>query len=298
MNLRDLTYFVKLAELGHFGRASEACNVSQPTLSMQLKKLEQTLGVALFERTRHKVLPTEAGLRLLVKARAILQLAEEMTAISKANADPLAGEMTLGVFPTLAPYLLPLAMPAIKKRLPGLSVRLLEEKTADLLEKLEAGKLDCALLALPVTHPGIEAQPIFSEPFLFACPPSHPLAQKKRLNLSDLDGHNLLLLDEGHCLREQALAVCRRIGAKESDNFRATSLETLRQMVAAGTAATLIPRLAVRKDAAIRYIPFEDPQPERSIALCFRKMTSRAVLMEKLAQVISHGAAQAGKHIG
>lgn len=287
MNLRDIRYLVAVADSGHFGHAAETCHVSQPTLSIQLKKLEETLGATLIERSNRKVMLTPVGEAVVERARAVLHASEEMHKIAKSANDPLAGEITLGVFPTLAPYLLPLIMPAIKKQFPRLTLRLVEEKTADLLTKLEAGEIDCALLALPLRHHALETAKLFDEPFYLAVPAAHPLAARKHIDEEELQSHALLLLDEGHCLREQALEVCRRIGVQESQNFRATSLETLREMVAAGSAATLIPRLAVRAQKEIRYIPFKNPAPARHVALCWRKTTSRKLLMEKLSPVIS-----------
>jgi LysR family hydrogen peroxide-inducible transcriptional activator len=293
MNLRDIKYLVAVADLRHFGRAAALCHVSQPTLSMQLKKLEETLDVKLFERSNRKVLLTSAGEAVVARARLVLDASEQMVQAAKAAHDPLAGEITLGVFPTLAPYLLPLVMPVITKYLPKLSVNLLEEKTDTLITQLESGQIDCALLAQPVRSTLLLSEPLFEEPFTLAVSAGHALAARKKIQTDDLDGHTLLLLDEGHCLREQALSVCQRIGAQESQHFRATSLETLRQMVASGSAMTLIPKLAVRADRNITYIPFVKP-PSRDIALYYRKTSAQVPLMHKLAATI---AATAQKHL-
>jgi LysR family hydrogen peroxide-inducible transcriptional activator len=285
MNLRDLKYLVTVAELKHFGKAAERCHVSQPTLSMQLKKLEETLGATLFERTSRQVMLTRLGEQVVAEAKAALAACERMAELARQAEDPERGELALGIFPTLAPYLLPLMMPALSSRFPRLSLRLAEEKTDQLILGLESGSLDAALLALPVLSPALEAEMVFDEPFVLAVSSNHALAKKKRIQLSDLDGQSLLLLDEGHCLREQALEVCQHVGASESQSFRATSLETLRHMVAAGGRITLMPSLAVQPDHGIVYIPFARP-PWRRIALCWRRSSHQQPLMKRLASAI------------
>ncbi len=285
MNLRDIKYLIAVAEHKHFGKAAQVCHVSQPTLSMQVKKLEEELGVAIFERSNRKVMLTAVGEEVLEQAREVLNASERMVQVAKEYSDPFTGEITLGAFPTLAPYLLPLVMPAIRKACPKLTVNLVEEKTDVLLAQLQEGVVDCALLALPVEGRNMEALPLFDEPFHLAVSKTHALAQRKKIDVTDLDGHTLLLLDEGHCLREQALSVCQRIGAKESQRFRATSLETLRQMVASGHAMTLMPELALFKERNVNYIPFTNP-PSRHIGLLYRKTSVRRQLMDKLGGII------------
>lgn len=291
MNLRDIKYLLAVAELKHFGRAAAYCNVSQPTLSMQLKKLEESLGVVLFERNNRKVMLTPIGTAVVARAREVQFAVEQMVQAAKGATDPLAGELTLGAFPTLAPYLLPFVMPVITRQFPALSVNLVEEKTDVLLAQLSAGQIDCALIALPVHTPGIEAIKLFNEPFWLAVSEEHMLSKRKSIALDDLEEQTLLLLDEGHCLREQALSVCRRIGAQESQHFRATSLETLRQMVASGSAMTLMPELAIRPTRGVKYVPFSKA-PARHIALCYRKTTARGPLIKKLAECIMHTASK------
>jgi LysR family hydrogen peroxide-inducible transcriptional activator len=220
------------------------------------------------------------------RAREVVAITKQMRELAKAASDPFAGEITLGAFPTLAPYLLPYIMPTLRKEFPKLTVRLVEEKTAVLTEQLRAGSIDAALIALPVMQTDIETIALFEEPFLLAVPKNHLLAKHKTLAASELHNHELLLLDDGHCLREQALQVCSTIGAKESQSFRATSLETLRHMVASGMAATLMPKLAVEADKDITYITLTDPTPYRTIGLCFRKSSPRHALMEGLATAI------------
>ena len=286
MNIRDLKYLVAVADFRHFGRAAEACFVSQPTLSMQLKKLEETLGVTLIERGK-QVMLTAAGVEIVAKAREILGQVDQLVAYAKESNDPLGGELRLGAFPTLAPYLFPLVVPKINTAFPHLKLLLVEEKTNQLLAQLKEGKLDAAFIAAPVEEAGIVSKSLFSVSFLLAVPRGHPLAAKKEVTAEDIAAQPILLLDEGHCLRDQALALCQRVGAKETDNFRATSLETLRQMVASGVAVTLIPQLAVGKEQdEIVYIPFHNQMFKRKIMLCTRTLFPRKMLIEKLVSLI------------
>jgi LysR family hydrogen peroxide-inducible transcriptional activator len=283
VNLRDLTYLVTVAEHLHFGKAAAACNVSQPTLSMQLKKLEDEVGAQIFERTNKSVMLTATGREIALRARRVLHEVEQIRQIARSASDPLTGDLRIGVFPTLAPYLLPALVPKMKQEFPGLNLLLVEDKTADLLHQLEEGSLDCALLAMPVSNFHLSGATVFREDFLFAVPVDHPLANRTSIHVSELENRSLLLLDEGHCMRDQALMLCRQIGGSEAMNFRATSLETLRHMVAAGNAVTLIPRLAVRDDdPLVRYIPFCDPVPSRVIGLYWRKTSARAPLYAML----------------
>jgi LysR family transcriptional regulator, hydrogen peroxide-inducible genes activator len=286
MNLRDLQYLVAAAEHLHFGKAAETCHVSQPTLSMQLKKMEETLNVRLFERTNKQVMLTQAGAQIVVRAKRILAETDQIRHIADMFHDPAAGDMRMGVFPTLAPYLLPLLVPELKQEMPKLNLLLVEEKTPDILKQLEEGVLDCALLAMPAGNDDLACAKLFKEPFLLAVPVAHPLASRKQVTIEDLKGQTMLLLDEGHCLREQALEVCHKIGIGEAQNFRATSLETLRHMVAAGSAVTLMPQLAVTKnDPLIRYISFKMP-PARTIGLYWRRSSAREALFMQLSEVV------------
>jgi LysR family hydrogen peroxide-inducible transcriptional activator len=284
MNLRDFQYLVAVSDHLHFGKAAEACHVSQPTLSMQLKKLEDEIGGQLFERTNKKIMPTALGLDIAQRARRILQEVDHIRSSANSASDPLKGDLRLGVFPTLAPYLLPRLVPKIKKHFPALNLLLTEDKTADLLLQLEKGRLDCALMAMPVDNDNLDSLPLFREDFFLAVPANHDLAKKKSVEASSLENLSLLLLDEGHCLRDQALQVCRSIGAGEAQNFRATSLETLRHMVASSNAITLMPELATTNDPLVRYIPFKAPAPSRTIGLYWRKTSSRQKLFKLLGQ--------------
>ncbi len=290
MNLRDLQYLLALAQHRHFGKAAEACFVSQPTLSTQIMKLEASLDVQLVERSARQVLLTEAGAAIAVRARAALAEVDAIREIAKLARAPDAGTLTLGVFPTLAPYWLPHIVPRVLKRLPKLELMLVEEKTEALIELLLAGKLDVAVLAKPVDDDRLSSADLFDEEFLLAVPRAHPLAAQAHVSLSDLKPHRLLLLSEGHCLREHALAVCAQAGSDEFEGFRATSLETLRQMVAAGIGATLLPALAtqapVPNNPAITLLNFEQPAPMRSIALFWRKSSARSALFQKLVPLL------------
>lgn len=288
MNLRDLKYLVAVADLQHFGKAAEACHVSQPTLSMQIKKLEEFLGVTLIERTNRQVMLTAIGRDIAAQAREVVTKAEQIEAFAKQSQDPLAGEFRLGAFPTLAPYLLPLIMPKLAQILPKLTPLLIEEKSATLLAQLKEGKIDAALLALPLEDDTVTVMPLFNEPFDLTVPQGHALASKESVTYDDIVPYSLLLLDEGHCLRDQALELCTRTGAKEAENFRATSLETLRQMVASGVGITLMPRLAAKQAGTypIVYIPFSGSVPSRRIGFVTRKTSPKAQIIEKLGGLI------------
>lgn len=288
MNLRDLHYLVSVADHLHFGRAALACHVSQPTLSMQLKKLEDTLGVQLFERTNKQVMLTAIGADIAERARRTLAEAEQIRATARAAQDPMAGDVRLGIFPTLAPYFLPRLMPHLTQQFPRLNLLLVEEKTPLLLEQLGNGTLDCALLAMPAGGDTLTAHRLFTEPFQIAVNRSHPLARRKQVSLADLQHETMLLLEDGHCLRDQALEVCHTLGIGESNNFRATSLETLRHMVASGNAVTLMPALAIQpKDPHVAYIPFKAHAPSRMIGLYYRTTSARAPLFTKLSASIA-----------
>ncbi len=286
MNTRDLQYLVALSDHRHFGKAADACFVSQPALSMQIKKLEETLGVTLIERNNKSVMLTDAGIAITEQARHILNQIEEMRDFAKLTKDPLSGELKIGIIPTLAPYLLPLIIPPLAKEFPKISFFLIEEQTATLIEKLKAGKLDAAFLAHPVLETSFSSSLLFTEEFLLAVPITHPLAKRKTIMQNDLIDQNVLLLDEGHCMREQTLSFCHKRKASETQNFRATSLETLRHMVAAGNGITLIPKLAKLPNSHIAYIPFSAPKPTRSIGLYWRASSAKSTLLEKMATKI------------
>ncbi len=291
MNLRDLGYLVALADHKHFGRAAAASFVSQPTLSTQIRKLEDELGVSLVERAPRRVMLTPIGREIADRARRVLSEVAQMGEVARRSQDPEAGTVRLGLFPTLAAYLLPHVLPAVRARFPRLELLLVEEKTDVILARLRDGRLDAGILALPVHDEQLHVEPLFKEPFVLAVPQSHPLAQRDQpLRLHDLDHEHLLLLEEGHCLRDQALDVCRLAGANERDGFRATSLETLRQMVAAGVGMTLLPILAVQPPVPpspdIHLLPFRGDPPSREIAMVWRRSSAMSGFLQQLAQPI------------
>ncbi|KAF1706568.1 LysR substrate-binding domain-containing protein [Pseudoxanthomonas sacheonensis] len=291
MNLRDLKYLLALADHKHFGRAAAACFVSQPTLSTQIRKLEEELGVSLVERAPRKVMLTPAGRDAAERARRIVAEVEQMKEAARRSQDPEAGTVRLGIFPTLGPYLLPHVIPRIRERFPNLELLLVEEKSDVLLSRLHEGKLDAALLALPVHDDQLHSEFLFEEPFLLAVPENHPLARLDSLSLGELSNQKLLLLEDGHCLREQALEVCRLSGANEKSEFRATSLETLRQMVAANVGITLLPTLAIKPPVArsqnIHLLGFSDSHPSRQIAMLWRRSSAMAGFLLELSKVFS-----------
>lgn len=287
MNIRDLQYLVALADHGHFGLAAEACFVSQPALSMQLKKLENSLGIQLVERTNKSVLLTATGRLITEQARDILARVDDMKETARQASDPLSGPLHIGIIPTLAPYLLPRIIPGLTHAFPRLSLYLLEDQTQRLLNRLKEGKLDCALIALPFDHNNDFATiPLFTEEFRLAVSANHSFADRKVISFTDLKNKKLLLLEEGHCLRDNALAVCHQSEASEAKGFNATSLETLRHMVAANIGITLIPELACKTNDGVSYLPFTHPKPTRVIGLAWRATSVKKELFNQLADKI------------
>ncbi len=286
MNLRDLRYLLAVAEHEHFGRAARACGISQPTLSIQIRKLEALLGIALFERTSKAVAPTAACERLLDHARAAVAEAEAILTVARNLRDPLSGRFRLGIIPTLAPHLLPLIFAPLRKALPALEVEPWEDQTTALLERLRAHELDAALLATEVDGPDLVSQPLFAEPFLAALPPEHPLALRAVVAEADL-AQDILVLADGHCLRDQALAACGYSGAL-GGTMRAASLSTLLNMVAAGYGTTLIPGLAagVAEDAGIVLRPLAAPVG-RTVRIAWRAHFPRRAAVEAVGEVIA-----------
>jgi LysR family transcriptional regulator, hydrogen peroxide-inducible genes activator len=287
VNLRDLRYLVAVAEHKHFGRAAQACFVSQPTLSTQLKKLEETLGVTLIERSNRQVMLSPAGEQIVLQAQQVLREVNTLTSMAEQFRDPLGGEFRLGVIPTVAPYLLPYILAPVRELFPNLRLQLIEAQTDQITRSLKQGDLDAVLLALPLNEDHIEERMLFAEPFLLAVSEHHPKAQQKSVSLADLAGEDVLLLEDGHCLRHQALDVCHAHNALENNSFRGTSLETLRQMVAANAGVTLMPLLATRhREKSVRYIRFSGPEPHRTIGLCWRSTSTRAPLLQQMAEVL------------
>jgi LysR family hydrogen peroxide-inducible transcriptional activator len=290
LKLKDLRYLVAVADTRHFGRAAERSFVSQPTLSAQLKKLEEYLGVQLIERAPKRVQLTAAGEEIVERARRVLDASDEIVELAHGHRDPLAGRLRLALLPTIGPYLLPNVAARLRKQLPRLELMLYEYQTDPMLEKLHSGEIDVGILALPVPMDGLEFRELYREPFTVALPSNHRLAQRTNIRIDDLSHETLLLLEDGHCLREQALDICSSTDVHEKQDFRATSLETLRQMVAAGVGITLLPELAGRgaygnaRGVAIR--PFARPVPTRTIGAVWRKSTTRREAIDALCKLI------------
>jgi LysR family hydrogen peroxide-inducible transcriptional activator len=286
MNLRDLRYLLAVAEHAHFGRAAAACGISQPTLSVQVRKLEDQLGVALFERTSKTVVPTAACNGLIAHARAAVAETEAMLAVARNLRDPLSGRFRLGIIPTLAPYLLPLVFAPLREALPDLDIEPWEDQTASLLDRLRSHELDAALLATELDGPDLTSLPLFAEPFLAALPPDHPLTARATVTEADL-ACDILVLADGHCLRDQALAACGHNGAL-GGALRASSLPTLLNMVAAGYGTTLIPGLAAgaAQDAGITLRPLT-AEAGRTIRIAWRTHFPRRAAVEAVGNIIA-----------
>tara|TARA_R110002072_G_scaffold276793_1_gene438510 strand:- start:21 stop:917 length:897 start_codon:yes stop_codon:yes gene_type:complete len=289
--LRQLEYLVALAEHLNFRRAAESCYVTQPTLSNQLKELEGALGVQLFERDKRRVLATPAGELLTKRAREVLRGVADLVDQARAFNAPLSGPLRLGVIPTIAPYLLPNAMPRLRERFPELQLYLWEDHTDRLLARLAEGQLDLLLLAREAELGEVALLDLFRDSFLLAAPHDHPLAKRKRVRQADLDGERLVLLQEGHCLRAQALTLCSARGAGESREFQASSLSTLIQTVAAGSGITLLPKIALEveghPDRGLAFVPFSKPEPARTISLAWRRSSPREAEFRALGKELS-----------
>jgi LysR family hydrogen peroxide-inducible transcriptional activator len=293
MTLSDLRYLVVLAEEGNFRRAADRCHVTQPTLSGQIKKIEAMLEVSLFERGARRLRVTAIGEKIVGEARKILLEAEQLMDLAKSHKGPLVGELRLGIIPTLCPYLLPWLVPSLHAAYADLKLRIREDLTANLLAALRGFSADAHLLALPVPDSELVSAPLFDEPFWFVCHPRHPLAGLSEVREDDLVDSGLILLNEGHCLREQALAVCGhrvRHGAMVGSDLRAASLETARQMVAAGMGCTLMPALSLKANPEpsprIEIRPFGARDTSRRIGLVWRRSYPRGDDMERLADFI------------
>ena len=286
MNLRDLRYLLAVAEHEHFGRAAKACGVSQPTLSVQIRKLEELMGVTLFERSSKTAAPTAACLQLIGHARAAVTAAEAILATARNLRDPLAGRFRLGIIPTLAPYLLPLIFGPLREALPTLEVEPWEDQTTALLDRLRTHALDAALLATEVDGPDLVSRPLFAEPFLAALPPEHALSRCEVVTETDL-ARDILVLADGHCLRDQTIAACGHGGALDGP-MRAASLPTLLNMVAAGYGTTLIPGLAAgaAQDAGIVLRPLA-AKAGRTVSIAWRAQFPRRSAVEAVGEVIA-----------
>jgi LysR family hydrogen peroxide-inducible transcriptional activator len=287
--LRQLQYAVAVADELSFRKAAARCHVSQPSLSAQLGQLEAALGMRLFERDRRRVLPTGQGRPLLERMRQLLLEADDLVEIARRSGDPLTGTLRIGVIPTISPYLLPRAAPRLRAAFPKLALEWLEDRTSALIAALGAGTLDAALLALEADIGDVESAVIATDPFVLAAPPTHPLGKRAAAaSTAELRGTQVLLLDDGHCFRDQALEVCSGARAQEL-GFRATSLSTLVQMVAGGAGVTLLPALAVATEvgrAKLRVRAFARPAPHRTIALVWRKRSPLATALGEVAAVV------------
>jgi len=294
LKLKDLRYLVAVADTRHFGQAAARCFVSQPTLSAQLKKLEDYLGVQLVERHPRRIALTEAGVQVVARARRIIEASDEIVALAELQRDPLAGRLRMALLPTIGPYLLPLVAARIRRKLPRIELLLYEYQTGAMLDHLQAGDIDLGILALPVPSDGLVQRALFDEPFVVAVPEQHELASRKSIKATDLNGETLLLLEDGHCLRDQALDVCARAQVHEKQDFRATSLETLRQMVASGGGITLLPLLASSgaygNARGVVTLPFAKPQPVRHIGALWRRTSARSAAIEAVCAIIADAA--------
>lgn len=293
MNIRDLHYILAVADTRHFGRAAERCFVSQPTLSGQIKKLEDHLEVTIFERTNRSVEITPIGESILAHARLLLEQAEAIEQVARAHQDPLSGPLRIGAVPTLSPYLMPLILVPLKRRYPRLKLVLSEELTEALISRLRQHELDAVLIATPIEDSDLEQMPLFDEPFWLAHPRDHILYAKDEISQRDLGEIELLLLSEGHCLTHQVMEVCRsaeRPRHSEMADLRASSLETLLQLVGAGFGCTLVPALAIRggwmTDSGIIARRLELPDAHRTISLVYRRTFPRQPALKAFANVI------------
>ncbi|SCA57810.1 putative hydrogen peroxide-inducible genes activator [Candidatus Terasakiella magnetica] len=277
--LKHLKYFMAVAQHQHFGKAAQACFVTQPTLSAAIKEFEEILGLQLFERTKRSVLLTSVGEELLERAKEISIQADALMELAQSRRAPLSGELRLGVIPTIAPYLLPKFMHAVRDSYPDLTLYLKEDQTERLLSSLHNGQLDILILALPYEHDGIESYTFMQDPFYCAFPKTHKLGRKKSIKNEDIFEETLLLLEEGHCLRDHALAACSWPQKQQTNEFGGTSLTTLVQMVANGLGLTLLPEMAVQSGITngcdITAIPLAKESPPRDIGLVWRKTSGR-----------------------
>ncbi len=294
MNLRDLKYVIAVAETGHFGKAAAQCFVSQPTLSGQIKKLEEELEITIFERTNRSVEITPVGESILVYARSVVEKVDAIKQLAQAHRDPLAGPLRIGAIPTLSPYLMPLILAPLKKQFPQMKLILSEEMTDTLLQRLHNHEIDAALLATTVDEHEFASLPLFDEPFWVAYERNHPFYEKDQIRLRDLKKENLLLLAEGHCLADQAMDVCRvkeRQTQGDMADLRASSLETLIQLVGAGYGVTLVPALAMRGSwtagSGVVAQRVMIANASRQVALVFRKSFPRRAALEAFADVVA-----------
>ena len=292
MNLRDLEYAVAVADRGHFGRAAAACFVGQPTLSAQIRKLEDHLGVILFERTKRSVRITPIGETIVAQARAVLDAAELIEETAKASLDPLSGPLRLGMIPTIGPYLTPTLLPSLRHGLPKVALSLSEDMTEVLERRLLEGEIDAAIIATDVTDRRLSEIALFEEPFWIALPRTHPLAAQDELSLADIEAEDLLLLEDGHCLSDQVVSFCTNaFEGNPKVSTQHTSLMTILALVGAGAGLTLVPALSLRgswvTDSGIVMRKEKTRQVGRSVRIAFRASFPRRPLLEKLADIVA-----------
>lgn len=293
VTLRQLRYLSALAKHGHFGRAADACAVTQPALSMQISDLERRLGLKVVERRPGEVILTEAGREIARRGEDLLAASRDLVDFARHRAKPLTGRLTLGVIPSLAPYLLPKLLPQLQRRFPDLLLELRETQTRQLIADIKAGTLDAALLALPAPDPDLDAIALFEDLFLLAVPADDPRPEHVAVAPETIDQARLILLEDGHCLRDQALAFCATARGQGAGGgamtFGASSLTTVIQMVAGGYGITLIPQIAAdveRRDSRVKLLRLRDPQPGRSIGLAYRKTSPRQADFAALGAVV------------
>ncbi len=296
MTLTELKYIVAVARHKHFGHAAEACFVAQPTLSVAIKKLEDELGVVIFERGGTEISMTPLGARIVAQAERVLEQTASIREIAKQNKDPLAGPFRLGIIYTVAPYLLPSLVRNMIEKVPQMPLILQENFTVRLLEMLRQGELDAAVMALPFSEHGLVVQPLYDEPFVVALPKQHPWAGRKSIGSAELKTETMLLLGSGHCFRDQVLEVCPEVarfssgGDGISRTFEGSSLETIRHMVASGIGITVLPQASVpdlqARDGMLRYVPFAAPAPMRRVVIAWRKSFTRGAAIEALRQAV------------
>ncbi|MBC7574241.1 MAG: LysR family transcriptional regulator [Herminiimonas sp.] len=296
MTLTELKYIVAVAREKHFGHAAEACFVAQPTLSVAIKKLEDELGVVIFERGGTEISMTPLGSQIVAQAERVLEQTASIKEIAKQNKDPLAGPFRLGIIYTVAPYLLPSLVRNMIERVPQMPLILQENFTVRLLEMLRQGELDAAIMALPFSDHGLMVQPLYDEPFVVALPKHHPWADRTSIASAELKTETMLLLGNGHCFRDQVLEVCPEMarfssgGDGMSRTFEGSSLETIRHMVASGIGITVLPQASVpdmqARDGMLRYVPFAAPVPMRRVVIAWRKSFTRGAAIEAVRQAV------------
>lgn len=295
MTLTELRYIVAVARERHFGRAAQSCFVSQPTLSAAVKKLEQELGVELFERSKQDITPTPVGEQVVEQAQRVLEEADKLKLISQIGKDQLSGSLRIGAIYTIGPYLLPHIIPELRKRAPNMPLVIEENFTARLREKLKSGLLDAVIIALPFEEPGVVTLPLYDEPFVAVLPSSHPFTQKENLRIRDLAKENLLLLGEGHCFRDQVLEACpeckdAHVSGTFNQTIEGSSIETIRHMVVSGIGITVLPCTAAGTDKYARRLlqikRLKNPEPKRCVALAWRSSFPRPKAIEVLRQSI------------